>query len=165
MADAEPSGELTHLVALARADKRHSDSSVASASGSPDAVNVGVMVSWRIEVDHVRDPVDVDPARRDVGCDKRVNVSGLKARQSPLALALRLVAVDRDGPLATSVEALDEAIGTALGADEHDRPVTAGVQLLDEHIETLGVADRDESVLHECLRGVGRVAMFVDDRV
>ena len=54
------------------------------------------MVAGRVEVDHVRDPVDVDPARGEVGCDERVDITGLKADERAVALALRLVAVDRD---------------------------------------------------------------------
>ena len=71
---AESSGELAHLVALAGAYKRHSDAAVAGSTGSPDPVNVGLMVGGRIEVDHMRDPVDIDPARSEVGRDERIDV-------------------------------------------------------------------------------------------
>jgi hypothetical protein len=131
MAQAESSGELAHLVALAGAHERHSHAAVAGSPGSPDAVNVGVMVRGGVEVDHVRDAVDVDPTCGEVGRDERVHASGLKPRQGSVALALRLIAVDRVGPKPAGIEALDEAVGSSLGADEHDRPVAVGVQLLD----------------------------------
>ena len=97
VAQAQPSGELAHLVTLAGADERHPDAAVAGASGAADPVDVGLMVGGRVEVDHVRDAVDVDPARGDVGRDERIHTSGLEARERPVALALGLVAVDRDG--------------------------------------------------------------------
>lgn len=53
MAQAKPQGELAHLVTLADADERHSHPVVASASGAPDPVNVGLMIAWRVEVDHM----------------------------------------------------------------------------------------------------------------
>jgi hypothetical protein len=60
-------------LALVCCDERHPDPVFAGASGSPHPVDVGVMVGGRIEVDDVGNPVDVDPARGDVGRDERVH--------------------------------------------------------------------------------------------
>jgi hypothetical protein len=49
----ESSCELTHLVALAGTDERHTDSALAGATSSPDPVDVRVVVGRRVKVDHV----------------------------------------------------------------------------------------------------------------
>jgi len=49
----------------------------------------------RIEVDHVRDPGDVDSAGSDVGCHEYVDRALLESGERLLALSLRLVAVHR----------------------------------------------------------------------
>ena len=67
------------------------------AAGAPDAVDVGVAILGRVEVDHVRDAVHVDAARGDVGRDQRADLRRLEAGERALALALRAVAVHRDG--------------------------------------------------------------------
>lgn len=88
MAQPEPAGELFDLVAILGADERDADALAPSAPGAPDAMDVRLVVAGRIEVDHVRDAVDIDSASGDVGRDKRVDATGLKARQRLLALAL-----------------------------------------------------------------------------
>jgi hypothetical protein len=49
----------------------------------------------RIEVDHVRDPGDVDSAGGDVGRDEYLHRARLESGERLLALSLRLVAVHR----------------------------------------------------------------------
>jgi hypothetical protein len=51
----------------------------------------------RIEVDHVRDPGDVDAPCRNVGGDEHVDRARLEACERLFALALGLVAVHRKG--------------------------------------------------------------------
>jgi hypothetical protein len=75
----------------------------------------------RIEVDHVRDPGDVDSAGSDVGCDEYVDHARLESGERLLALSLRLVAVHRECLDAMSAQALDEPVGPVLGANEHER--------------------------------------------
>jgi hypothetical protein len=53
VAEAQSPRELAHVVALAGADECHSHPAVAGPSGSPDPVNVCVMVARRVEVDDV----------------------------------------------------------------------------------------------------------------
>src|SRR5947208_924228 len=67
------------------------------ARGAADAVDVGLRDVGYIEVDHVRDVVDVDATRGDVGGDQHPRLTGLEAAQRTLARVLRLVAVDRIG--------------------------------------------------------------------
>jgi hypothetical protein len=66
------------LVTFRAGEEGDPRSAAARAPGPPDAVHVGVAVLGRVEVDHVRDPVDVDPARGDVGGDERATLPDSK---------------------------------------------------------------------------------------
>jgi hypothetical protein len=69
----ELTGELRHVAVLVGGQQRDADAGPSRTTGAADAVHVRLAVRRWIEVDHVRDPVDVDPARRDVGGDERVD--------------------------------------------------------------------------------------------
>jgi hypothetical protein len=58
------------------------------ASGAPDAVHVGIAVAGRVEVDHVGDVLDVDPAGGDVGRHQGVDLAALEPGKCALALVL-----------------------------------------------------------------------------
>ena len=73
----------------------------------------------------------------------------VEAAERLLALGLRPVAVDRQRVHAVAREALDEPVGSALGAHEHERaPALAGGQLVDQRVELRLVGDGYEAVLH-----------------
>ncbi len=65
--------------------------------GAADAVHVVLGHVGQLEVHHVRQHVDVDAARRDVGGHQHLQVAGLEVGQRLGARALALVAVDRHG--------------------------------------------------------------------
>ena len=65
--------------------ERDRDAGRAGAGGAADAVDVGLGHVRQIEVDDVRDAVDVDAARRDVGRDQHAACAGLEAGERPLA--------------------------------------------------------------------------------
>ena len=72
---------------------------------------------------------------------------GVEARERPLALRLRLVAVDRDRVDVVAAELLDEPVGAGLRAHEDERePVVVGQQL-DERLHLVVGGDRDEVVV------------------
>ena len=103
------------------------------AAGAADAVRVDVGLLGRVEVDHVRDVVDVEAARGDVGCDERPHLAGVEPRERLLALRLALVAVDRDRVDVVAAQLLDEAVGAGLRAHEDERePALVVVQQLDQ---------------------------------
>ena len=103
------------------------------AAGAADAVRVDVGLLRRIEVDHVRDVVDVEAARGDVGRDERPHLAGVEALERLLALRLALVAVDRDRVDVVAAQLLDEAVGAGLRADEDERePALLLLEQLDE---------------------------------
>jgi hypothetical protein len=129
--DSETGCQQAHVVTLLAADQRDADSGASRTRGAPDAVDVGVAVLGRIEVDHVRDACHVDASRCDIGCDERVDLAGLEVRERPLALTLRFVAVHRDSLDAERAESLDQAVRAALGSHEYERQVTFAGELVD----------------------------------
>ena len=115
--------------------ERDADAAAAGAAGAADAVRVDVRLLGRVEVDHVRDVVDVEAARGDVGRDERLHLAGVEARERALALRLALVAVDRDRVDVVAAQLLDEPVGAGLRADEDERePALVVVQQLDERL-------------------------------
>jgi hypothetical protein len=87
--------KLAHLVVLAGAHERDTHARPSRPSGATDPVHVGVVVARRVEIDHVRNTGYVDPASCHVGGHQHIHSPRLKARERLLALALRLVAVNR----------------------------------------------------------------------
>ncbi len=84
----ELAGERCDVVVLVWGEERDPDPGPAGSPGAADSVDVGLAVRRRVEVDHVRDPLHVDPARGDVGRDEHIDRAGREARESSLALAL-----------------------------------------------------------------------------
>ena len=73
MVQSEVAGEFGDVVAEVWREKRDPGACPSGATSATDPVHVGIAVGGRVEVDHVRDPLDVDPARRDIGRDERVD--------------------------------------------------------------------------------------------
>src|SRR5436190_1270041 len=81
-------------------------------SGGPaDAVDVGLRLVRYIVIHDVRDAVDVDPARGDIGRDQHRNLVGLEVVQSTLPGVLALIAVDRFGADAARVQMTHDTVG------------------------------------------------------
>jgi hypothetical protein len=86
--EAEAGGDASHL-ARVRGEDEGDARAVATGSGSPaDAMHIGIAIAGRVEVDHVGDIVDVQPARRDVGGDQGVHLSPGELPERPLTLRL-----------------------------------------------------------------------------
>src|SRR5205814_2534687 len=126
---------------LGGADEGDADARAPSAGGAARAVDVALAVGRRVEVDDVRDAGDVDAARGDVGGHERVDLAADEGGEGALALALRLVAVHRDGGDALLGQALDEPVGPVFGAHEDERALTVGAQLADELLDAVLVLD------------------------
>jgi hypothetical protein len=88
MLEPEMVGHSPHVTLLLGTDECDPDAGPAGTSRTADAMDVGLAVGGRVEVDHVGDPVDVDPAGRDIGGDERVDGSGLEPGERLLALTL-----------------------------------------------------------------------------
>ena len=74
-----------------------------------------------IEMDHARKGVDMDASCDDVCRHQRVSLPLGERVQGALPLALRTVAVHRDGPHPLGLELPDDAVGPALGPAEDER--------------------------------------------
>ena len=105
------------------------------------------MVLGRIEVDHVRDPFEVEAARRDVGGDERADRPGLETLQGLLPRALPHVAVHRGRAHTVHPELRDQAVGATLGSHEHQRRPRLLREEVGECLDLSLLRDRDEPVL------------------
>src|SRR5437764_10969339 len=103
--------DVAQIAALVRAAERDRDAGCAGACGTADAMDILLGHVGQIEVHHMADTRDVDPARCDVGGDQHRHVARLEAGESALALRLALVAVDRAGGDACGVELLYDLVG------------------------------------------------------
>ncbi len=122
-------------MALARRDEEQRLAGAAGATGAADAVDVGLGVVRNVVVDDVRDAVDVESARGDVGGDEDVEGAALELADGPLALRLHDVAVDGGRRVAPGPQLLGEVLGGLLGADEDDH-----------RLEVLDLEDAGEGV-------------------
>jgi hypothetical protein len=59
-------------------------------------VHIVLGLSRRVEVDHVRDVIEVEAARGDIGCDECRHLAPLESCKRTFACSLRHVAVHRD---------------------------------------------------------------------
>ncbi len=110
-----------------------------------------------VVVDHVRQVVDVDPARSDVGGHQGADGAALEVGQRLGARALALVAVQRQRTDAVGIEVVGHVVGAKLGACKHQH--LAPVVFFDDVRQQrffLAAPDRVDG-LHDALhRGVGR---------
>ena len=81
----------------------------------------------QLEIEHVADAADVDPARRNVGRDQHRGAALAEGEQRGGALGLALVAVDRGGVDAGRGQVAHHAVGTVLGPGEDQRPVDRAI--------------------------------------
>ncbi len=108
---------------LGARDQRDRGAFSAGARGAADAMDIGLGHVGQIEVHHMADAVDVDAARGDIGGDQRADLAGAERRQHPLAVVLRLVAMNGVGADAGPFQALHHLVGAVLGAGKHQRAV------------------------------------------
>ena len=110
-----------------------------------------------VVVDDVRDVVDVDPPRRDVGGHQDVHPAALEIGERAFALALAAVAVECRHRVAAGLESPREALGAVLGAGEHDRAVVA--RALEDRLQQIRLEmarDRVEELVDPRRRTRGR---------
>ena len=79
---------------VVKADEGDAFALASSAAGAADGVHVDLGFGFgEVEVDDVRDAVDVEAARRDVGGDETLDAAGVEVGPPPVALFLRAVPV------------------------------------------------------------------------
>src|SRR5262249_17647085 len=87
------------------------------------AVHISFRHIRKVEIDHVADAIDVDPARGDVCGNKRAHRAFAKASQGAIALILRLIAVDCLCSDARLYQTAHHPVGTMLGACEYESAI------------------------------------------
>src|SRR5262249_13165775 len=112
------------------------------------AVHIGFRHVWKLEIDHVADAVDIDPARGDIRGNKRAHLAFAKAGQRAAALILRLVAVDRLRSDPGLAKAAHHPVGAMLGAREHEGPINRlAFQDVREHRSLGRTVNPDDALL------------------
>jgi hypothetical protein len=110
-------------IALLGRDEGDRPALIAGAPGAAHAVHVVLGHVRELEIHHVGELVDIEPSRRDVRRHQHVDPRAFEIPEHPGALALALVAVDRRGGDAVSVEMARKPVGAPLGASEDQHPV------------------------------------------
>src|SRR6202453_2203092 len=95
----------------------------AGARGAADTVDIGLGYVGQIEIHHMADAVDIDAAGGDVGCDQGADLAGAECRQHPLAMILRLVAMNGVGGDAGPRKAFHDLVRAMLGAGKDQRAI------------------------------------------
>ena len=67
------------------------------AAGASDAMDIILRVHREIVIHHMRDPIDIDAARGDIGRDQHAHRARLEIFQSAQPLILRTIRMDRAG--------------------------------------------------------------------
>ena len=111
--------------ALVDADERDRVAVAPGPAGPADPVDVVLGDHRQLEVHDVRQVLDVEAARRDLGGDEDRRPAGLEVVERPDPLALALVAVDRGRGDAVACELLGEAVRAVLGPGEDERLLDA----------------------------------------
>ena len=108
------------FVARAEGDR---DSGCTGAGRSSDAVHVGLGIDRHVVIDDVRDVVDIDTSRGDIGRDQHRDASTPEGIHRLGPHVLGLVSVDRVGIDRRAPQEACQSIGAVLGLGEDERPL------------------------------------------
>ncbi|ELS54444.1 putative ATP-dependent RNA helicase [Streptomyces viridochromogenes Tue57] len=114
------------LTPLVRQRQRHDRARTPRTRRTARPVQVVLVVTGRIHVQHEVDAVDVNTPRRHIGRDEHIDVAVLEVGQRPRPRALRHTAVQRVRLHTGVTQLLRDPVGTQLGPHEDDRPPLAG---------------------------------------
>jgi hypothetical protein len=130
------------------------DAARASSCRAADSMHVALRNVRQLVVDDMRDLVDVDAARGDIGRDQNARESLAEAVERGLTLTLALVAMDREHTNAAMLECLANAIRATLRAREHDH--TPHLRILEQSVEhlTLGARVHEHHALIDAIHGL-----------
>jgi hypothetical protein len=93
------------------------------ATCSANPVDVILRVHRKVVVHHVRDAIDINAARSDIGGHEHTDRSRFKILKCAEPLILRTVRMNRAGPDPSGFEFAGDAIGSALRPCEHEHGV------------------------------------------
>jgi hypothetical protein len=103
---------------LGRVAEGQRDAVAAGARSAADAMHVGLGHFRDLEIDHMRDAVDIDAARGDIRRHQHAGIAVAEIVERALARVLRFIAVDRLRVDADALDVFHHAIGAVLGAGE-----------------------------------------------
>ena len=146
--------DVAQLGALIGITQRNRDAGFASAGRAADAMDVSFRHFRQLEIDDVRDLIDVDAARRDIGGDQHADFRAAELLECAFALALALVAVDGRDADAVVFQMLGDLVGAALRAGEDKRALQVDVaEKFDKHRTLLVTLDVNDALRHPLRRG------------
>ena len=120
--------DVAQVGALLGIAERDRDAAPAGPRGPSDPVDVALGDVRQVVVDHVRDALDVDAARRDVGRHQHAASAGLEALERAGAGGLGLVAMDGVGRDPILGELPGDPVGAVLGPREDQGAADRGVR-------------------------------------
>ena len=128
---------------------------MAGPAGAADPVYVVLGLVWQVQVDHVRQLVNINAPGSQVCGHQHPQRTSLEVGQGSGASSLALVAMDSRSRHPLAGESLGHAVGAVLGAGKHQHllPVVAADQVAEQISLAIHVAGM-EQVLH---RGSGAV--------
>ena len=94
---------------------------------STDSVDVILRVHWEIVIYHVRDAIDIDAARGDIGGDENTHRARLEILQRAQALILRTVRMNRPGHDSAGLKLARDSVSTSLGSRKDKHRVELGI--------------------------------------
>ena len=143
--------DVVEQLQLVDADERHGVAVDAGAARPADAVDVVLGDHRQLEVDDVRERLDVEAAGRDLGGDQDGEPAGLEVGQGADALRLALVAVDRGGRRCRRCSSCcGEPVRAVLGPGEDERLVDpAGRDEVAEQLALALAVDHVDDLGHE----------------
>jgi hypothetical protein len=103
--------------------QRNGDPLLPGAAGAADAMNVTFRVVWNVIVEHVRNPFDVEPARRHIGGDQHLHFRLAKAPHRLLPLRLTQISMQLIHVESARQQLLRQTLGANLRAAEHHRQI------------------------------------------
>ena len=110
-------------------DQGHGDALMAGTTGTANPVQVGLFIFGRLEVIHVGDFFDVDPAGGDIGGDQHIDLAVAEGAQCLFTSTLAKITVQGSGGESAAFQFFSNPGGTALGAGKDNCQATiAGLQ-------------------------------------
>ena len=145
--------------------KRNCNASCARARGAANAVNIAFGHVGQVKIDDMRDIVDINATRGNIGGDQQTQLASFKVRQSALALWLAFIAVNGAGADACFFKALYHLVSAMLCACEHKSAVDRWIfhQLLQQHLLVRRI--NKNNLLLNPLGGCGHRSNFDPGRI
>jgi hypothetical protein len=116
-------------------------------------------MGWKVKIDDMGNPLDVDSAGRDIGGHKDPNFTVFEVLKGTRSLVLAAVGMEGSGSDSITTELLGHAVGSVLGSGEDENRVHLVVfQKVPEKIGFLGLGN----LVNKLLDGIGGVGSAAD---